>query len=402
MNFSKNYFTLKGKKAEAMVYDLASKTFLMDWCFLNPKFPDGKELCDLLVVFDNIVIIWQIKNLKLNKKGRYKKAEVEKNLRQLYGAKRRLIDLKTEIELENPRRRKERFDPQTIKEIYLISVLMGEGEEFFNAIGEYKNHTIHVFTGDFTEVILNELDTITDFTEYLRAKEKLIEKTRILVRGEEQELLALYLQNNRSFDWIKEDMIVLEGLWENFQKSEEYVKKKEEDKISYLWDRIINRAHEAAEESPHYEKIARELARPNRFKRRILSKIFCEAHKRAHKDNRSDVVHRRTLPEDGTTYCFLFQDDPTERRERRKSILSVLCMDARCRFQKNKKVLGIATEKKIRRICSYDFCLLEIPKWTKEWQQKMEKLQKDLGMSRLNGSRISYMEESEYPKSQDK
>ena len=62
----------------------------------------------------------------------YNKAEVQKNLRQLSGARRQLFDLKTPIELENPFRGKEKFDPSIIKEIYLISVLLGEGEEMLS------------------------------------------------------------------------------------------------------------------------------------------------------------------------------------------------------------------------------------------------------------------------------
>ncbi len=64
---SKHYFQIKGKNAEKVVHDLAEKTFLTDWCFPNPKLQNGKELCDLLVVFDNIAIIWQIKDLKFNR-----------------------------------------------------------------------------------------------------------------------------------------------------------------------------------------------------------------------------------------------------------------------------------------------------------------------------------------------
>ena len=60
--FSKHYFDLKGKSAEKLIHALALRTFLTDWCFLNPKLPNGKELYDLLVIFDNIAIIFQIKD----------------------------------------------------------------------------------------------------------------------------------------------------------------------------------------------------------------------------------------------------------------------------------------------------------------------------------------------------
>ena len=74
-----HYFQRKGALAEKVIHDLATDTFFTDWCYPNAKKPDGNELCDLLVVFDDTAIIWQIKDLKVDEKGRYKKAEVEKN-----------------------------------------------------------------------------------------------------------------------------------------------------------------------------------------------------------------------------------------------------------------------------------------------------------------------------------
>jgi len=79
VDHQKHYFRLKGAKAEEMVQDLANKSFFIDWCYPNPKLPNGKELCDLLIIFDDIAIIWQIKDLKLDANNKYKKAEVEKN-----------------------------------------------------------------------------------------------------------------------------------------------------------------------------------------------------------------------------------------------------------------------------------------------------------------------------------
>ena len=113
-SFQKDCFQLKGTTAEKVVHDLATKTFLIDWCFLNPKLPNGKELCDLLVVFSDMAIIWQIKDLKLDKNGNYKKTEVDKNLRQIIGARRQLFELKTPIHLKNIRRSEEIFDSSKI------------------------------------------------------------------------------------------------------------------------------------------------------------------------------------------------------------------------------------------------------------------------------------------------
>ena len=127
-------------------------------------------MCDLLVVFDEVAIIWQIKDLKLDNQGKCKESEVRKNLRQLSGARRQLFELKTPIELENPQRGKEQFDSTAIKEVYSILVLFGKGEEAFSFAEYVKNHSKHVFTRDFTQITLNKLDTISDFIKYLRAK----------------------------------------------------------------------------------------------------------------------------------------------------------------------------------------------------------------------------------------
>jgi len=395
MNISKHYFKLKGENAEQLVNNLALKTFLTDWCYLNPMLPSGKELCDLLVLFDEIAIIWQIKDLKLDKRGKYKKSEVEKNLHQLSGARRQLFELKTPIELENPRRGKEKFDSATIKELYLISVLLGEGEDWFSFVEYIKGYTIHVFTRDFTQIILNELDTISDFTNYLRAKEALVGKDKqLIILGGEEELLALYLGNNRSFERLNEATRVMidQGSWEHFQNSQEYKEKKKQDEISYGWDHIINRVHEA---SPEYEIVARELARPNRFERRVLSKDFFEAYIIADNDKQYPLF-RRTFALNGVTYCFLFADD-TKPRDYRKGMLKWMCYIARGIYKENRKVLGIATEKKASPTYSYDFVLLDMPEWTEENQKEMEKIQQETKI--LLNPVISIAHEEEYPKS---
>lgn len=373
MNEKKHYFQLKGKNAEKIVHNMALKTFMVDWCYLNPTIKPGKELCDLLIVFDNVAIVWQVKDLKLDENGKYKKPEVDKNLRQLAGAKRQLFDLKRKIELYNPRRGKDFFDPSSINEVYLISVLLGEGEDYYSALEEIKNSDVHVFSRSFTQIVLNELDTISDFCDYLKAKEKLFfkKKRRLIVNGGEEELLGVYIRGGRSFEQFeKVDEVIIDGnIWESLKKDKKFIKKKEEDKISYGWDSIINRAHEG---SSKYEFIARELARANRFKRRVLSKSFMEAHIKAHKDNKGDLF-RRIMSIDGITYCLLFADDPEpNNRELRKAMLYAICYFARGKFLKNKKVIGIATEKKIRPVCSYDFVLIDKPDWDKEDQKESQ------------------------------
>ena len=388
-----NYFEMKGKNAETIVHDLALKTFLTDWCYLNPKLPDGKELCDLLVVFDDITIIWQIKDLKLDENGRYKQAEVEKNLRQLSGARRQLFDLKAPIELENPRRGKEQFDPSKIKEVFLISVLLGEPEDATPFIQDIKDKTAHVFTKRFTPLILSELDTISDFCDYLRKKERLVKQVQqIIILGGEEELLAIYLKNNHGFGTLETANVatIAEGHWEGVTKNPQYLAKKKSDEISYGWDNIIDRVHEG---SPKYELVARELARPNRFTRRYLSNTYLEAYIAATKDREHDI-YRRLLQAKGMTYCFIFADDP-EPRARRKNILEKTCFAARGKIPENPMVIGIATEKTLNETCTYDFCILNLPTWESKHQEAFERIQKEAGIW-VNPD-MRQVHETEYP-----
>jgi hypothetical protein len=390
MSDLKQYFKFKGAAAEQVVHDLAMKSFFSDWCYLNPALPAGKELCDLLVIFDNVAIIWQIKNLKHQEDGHYNRREVEKNMRQLSGAYRRLMDKKRPATLSNPRRGNEVFDPNTIKECYLVSVLYGEGENFFVPMKKIKDKFVHVFTGKSLDIILSELDTVDDFVGYLRAKEF---RTGCYITSGEEDLLATFLKNNRSFNQFegKTAILIDEGIWEDFQKSPEYLAKQKENKISYGWDSIIDRAHESA--VPEYECIAREIARPNRFSRRCLAKSFLDAHIIAHKDRENDMF-RRVMELDKTTYCFLFMDDP-EPRTRRRDILGDLCFVARGKFKDNSMVIGIATEKKISPECSYDFCCYNLSEWTTELAAQATEIQLKKGI--LTNVTTKKICEDEYP-----
>lgn len=391
--YSKHYYQIKGEKAESILHALAFDTFLTDWCYLNQKLPNSNEICDLLVVFDKIAIIWQVKSLKLDKKGKYNRAEIDKNIRQLSGAKRQLFKVGAPIELENPRRGKELFNPKDISEVYLISVLFGKGEDYYSGIEEFKNHSIHVFPGKYAEILLNELDTITDFIEYIRKKEALFKVIKkLVILGGEEELLAKYIYANRSFsDLEKADFIYIEGdSWARLIKKPEYIAKKNEDKISYLWDSIINTVHRGGVKE--YEQIARELARPNRFFRRILSKAYFEALKIAQRVKQD--VFRRVFEVDGVTYCFLFQD-ATNPRTIRQDHLASMCWIARDLYP-NPKIIGIATENTIQTEGTFDLCFLLLPVITAENRKQIDKIKKETGIF-TNLVQKPYHEE-EYPK----
>lgn len=394
MSEGRHHFRLKGELAENVVHDLAEASFFTDWCYRNPKLSDGKELCDLLVVFEDVAIIWQIKDLKLQEDGRFSEKHVAKNLRQLSGAKRRLLDESRPIVLSNPHRGKETFDPKSVARIYLISALTGPGEDFFPFFRDIKNGTAHVFDAGFLDVALQELDTVADFVAYLDAKETFLSgDIGLILNGGEQELLATYLTNDRSFDdFVDATFVVVdEGSWAEFQKRPEYLARREADEVSYAWDELIEQAH--ASGSPDYERIARALARPNRFNRRILAKAFYDAHVLAH-ENHEENIFRRVLPQEGVTFCFLFAGRDVPIDERRAG-LELFCFVARGTIPENQLVLGIATEQRFESGASYDFCLLEMPQWTARDEADMKTIQAETGI--LMRAVRREVHEEEYP-----
>jgi len=395
---SRHYFQLKGQAAEQIAHELAYGSFLTDWCYPNPVLEDGKELCDLLVVFGDVAIIWQIKSLKLRADGHYNSREVEKNARQAVGAARRLLDVGRPLVLQNARRGEEEFDPATIRETFLISVLAGDGEDFLAATHSANGRVVHVFTADFMELALHELDTTSDFVDYLRAKEELLAHTKLLILGGEEELLATYLLAGRSFDSFSEATLLTieDGSWEGYQSRGDTKRKKSADEISYSWDGIIDRAHECDEAS--YELVARELARTSRLERRILAKAMFEAAVLADKDG-VHPLFRRTLDFNGRTYAFLFMDVDESERDVRQRNLIAMCYAARSKFRNNSMVIGIATEKVLQPSCSYDFCRLEIVDWSDDDEQIAAKLREEARY--YADSTLRHAQEYEYPDCRD-
>lgn len=372
-------FRIKGQNAERLLHQMANQTFLTDWCYPNPTLPSGKEHCDLLVVFDTTAIIWQAKSLKIRTDGTLRQSEIEKNLRQLSGARRQLFDLKTPLTLQNSRRIPERFDPSSIEDVFLISVLLGETPDFQSLANRVKSHQCHVFTREFTEVVFNELDTITDFCAYLREKERIRSYgTSFMLGGGEAELLGSYLLNGRSLARFEgtRGVLIEEGTWDSLVRRPEYRSKQEANKISYLWDYIVERAHTG--DSPHYERIARELARPSRFERRCLAQWMYDAQVIAHENATPNGIFRRVFDGPHATICCLFVGDEVP-GESRRVLLEQLCFVARGMFPQKSMVLGIATEMEIRRESSLDYCLLEIPEWGAEQQREMQRIQDKTG-----------------------
>ncbi len=286
--------------SERYLAALAERSFLNLWSYPN-VFIDrtehgriiGKELCDVLVVCGEHIIVFSAKDIRwpvdkeinLAWKRWYSRA-IKKSAQQASGAARWIRNFPNRIFLD-PKCTQPlplSLPPSSVQKIHCVVVALGAGDACrahfnggsgslvvtSNLLGDEHTETnspnyspfvigdvdpdgsyIHVFDDTTLDILLRELDTITDFTSYLRKKEMLIRSRRLVSAHGEEDLLAYYLQrvnSNREHDFLRPDGKALEpndhielagGFYDLLLTSPQYARKKEADEISYTWDRLI-------------------------------------------------------------------------------------------------------------------------------------------------------------------
>ena len=452
---------LKGtNSAESFLSELCEDTFLSLWSYPRVFKEQGKELCDLLVVCGDDILIFSDKYCKFQADkdelvawNRWFNKTVASSAKQAWGAERWLRLFPNRVFLDS---KCTKSLPLEIKitektKIHLIVVAHGISkhiERIMNDTGSMmidsslkglSSHTkpftigdldpsksfIHVLDDLSLITLMGMRDTITDFVGYLRKKEELIRNRPygIFSTGEE-ELLGVYLthvndKNEHDFvfpikDADKEpDSIFLgPGPWKDFIESETYRNKVEEDKISYLWDGLIEKIGYHALTGTQYksspegikgtEKSARFMAREPRYTRRALAKSWVDMFERTTTTQRRLRVHLAKHP-DEPTYIFLLFPVPPEKigmpeenyREMRANYLHAVCMVARKTYPKLTHVVAIATESGMDINRSEDFGYFDGTDWNEDMEKEAERLQKELGI--LVKPEPMHVNISEYP-----
>jgi len=187
---------LTGTDAEDFVARMANKIFLDPFVFKNPKCSDGDEFSDVVVLFRDILILFEVKGNKFDPKNpqRYLK-ESKKRHQQLVRARNIVQGNSKKVLLENDYFS---FSPnfEKIRRTVLISVAAGRGEmEVAYDLGtiDYSNMNseesgkylgflnlesdIHSFTLSELEFASNQLDTIKDFLWYLDFEKKYLQES---------------------------------------------------------------------------------------------------------------------------------------------------------------------------------------------------------------------------------
>lgn len=200
----------------------------------------------------------------------------------------------------------------------------------------------------------------------------------------EENLLAFYLHNERKLP-ENYDVVMLEGdLWNSLIKKPGYQKRKEQNKISYLWDHIIEDiASDILKEKLEFssspgsaEKVLRVMAKEDRFNRRILGERFAEFIKLS---SENKVRLRYARSPSSIIYVLLAIPHTIDRKYRRAE-LGIRCFIARGLNLDCITIIGIATEQSNPGVGhSFDLCYLHLPKWGKKHQVRMEQLRIESG-----------------------
>lgn len=393
-------------KSEEFVFKICQETFLSLWSYANPLRRDRRrELCDILVVCQPHVVILSVKESSPAQSGdisidwdRWIKQAVEPSRKQIYGAERELQQMTHVIKADGSEGLS--LPPVYERRIHRVAIALGSKGEVLIASCDHDKGFVHVFEEVAFTTLLRELDTITDFLGFLEAKEQLILRgTRVVTFGEE-DLLALYLRNGRSFPEQATILHLDDGLWKAFSSRPEFLAKKEADRVSYVWDRLIEwvsgdvlaTTAQTGGQIGSSELALRVLARESRFSRRTLAQALTKFLSDAQEQKVRSMI---ASSPSGVFYVFL-ATPPSVARAERIDELTVRCFTARGIFQNTMTVIGIATEVPgLSDLSSVDVVLYEKPGWTEEDQKNFEFIQGTAEV--FSQSRMKLIHEDEYP-----
>lgn len=455
--------------SEMYLATLCQKAFLSLWAYPNVYTDEGRangrgagqELCDLLVVFGNEIIIFSDKHCQYKETGddsvdwkRWYRRAIKKSVKQLVGATSFIK--KFPDRLYRDRDCSIPFPRQItgVKEFnfHLIAVTRGAREaceRYFSgksigsfrlltdldsdevpfAIGPIKTEYgfVHVFDEHTLDVLFSELDTAADFVRYLSKRATLLQRPVpiLMVDGEEQ-LLARYLKNmvDTEHDFAIDTEIdgemaslvyVQEGEWESFVQNGQYLAKKEADKISYHWDALIEGFAQRGQ--PHLvpvpefiiadepEPAIREMASESRFDRRILSETLVNF---AQAITPGMPRVRVGVSPSTKEKAYVFLAEPfisshfssyDEYRKIRVAKLAAYATVARVRFPLAKSVVGIAFDgpSQDKHGGSEDLYCHYVPEVTSEVLDDARGVQKEFGLLLENNIFEKRYSVSEYP-----
>jgi hypothetical protein len=424
----------------------------------NGKGGDGKEVCDLIVVFGDNIVLFSDKSCAFPVTGtlddnwrRWFKKAVLKSAQQVWGAERWIRNHPDRLFLDRKCTQKFPIAIAPLNRIQIHRIVVarnvskpcrqhfgGSGSLIFNSEIEGSAHLdqdhvlyqpfatgwldrkkgfVHVLDDTSLEILLENRDTIQDFLDYLQAKEALFLRkgVRFFITGEE-ELLARYLTNfegdKHSF-CVPSDVdtvFIPEGHWLDFLASEQRKAQISGDRLSYSWDMLIEKFNEhilggTSYYASHFaisdrERIMRFMARESRLRRRMLAEAIHGLIAKTKPNQRSTRVVLPSSAGDPHYIFLLFPEREDKSHEEyrlvRRRVLEAYCMVMKLVYPNAVDILGIATESGFtEEDRSEDALYLNAREWSSELDNEAKRLQDELGL--LTNLTMSHGTFREYP-----
>lgn len=422
---------------ERMLAEFCDKSFLKLWSYPNPYKDDGHELCDLLAVFGNYVFIFFDRENELSEDpdkdqkilwDRWKRNVIDRQVKTAHGAERYIrsgrpivLDAKGSrpfpfvfdrdivvihkiIVAHGAKEACERASLQNVYGSLAITYTETDGgptEPFHIEIDKRK--PVHILDSHNMPIVLRELDTVNDFAAYLDEKVRTATAFRFLSYCGEEDLLSHYLMNydatttrhvigptNGRVDGV----LIGEGEWHDFVQTDLYKNTKNENRISYFWDELIQRTCQNSLDGTlggnsnilRGESAIYEMVKEPRFMRRGLADKMLSAVERF-PDTGPFSRQVTFLPsfEPNVAYVLLqlrapdaFRATPGY-REKRQALLEIACGAAKNKFPNLVKVIGIGIDapKFSGGNNAEDFILMSCKTWTDEMKAHYEDQNKD-------------------------
>jgi hypothetical protein len=445
--------------SERYLKKLCDRSFLSLWSyssvFRDQGRPggkgDGKEVADLLVVFENHVVIFSDKHIQFDSGSvevawsRWFRKAVLKSAQQVWGAERwirqfpnrlfldRACTVPFPIDLPDPsnaifhrivvahdasRVCRERFGGSG--SLMLDTHLVGDEhlkKPFVVGRIDAGKGYVHVLDDTSLNIVMTHLDTVSDFVAYLTKKEQLLTNgVHVLATGEE-ELLAEYVGNlngegEHDFVFPKDTdgLFFPEGQWIKFLKSEERKAQIEANRISYSWDLLVEQFLHHLMSGTQYEadhpgiseqeKSFRWLARENRTRRRMLASAIHGLLGKTPPNYRASRLLKPSRPGDPYFLFLLLPRCPgveeKDYRRVRGELLRDYCQVVKLHYPDAQHIIGIATEPlddNDRR--SEDFVHLDATEWNEGLNEQALTVKRELGI--FEDTHTFAGREQEYP-----
>ncbi len=446
--------------SEKYLGKICKTSFLNLWSYQN-VFTDrgvtktnrqGKELCDLLVVFDEHIVIFSDKSCAMPNTGNtwldwkrwYKKA-IRNSADQIFGAERWLRKFPDRIYLDSQCEKRFPLNlPQGEIKIHRVVVALGAGERVekhyggnsrgslilntylkgdecldketakhpfcFGRIDPTKGY-VHVLDDVTLDIVLNELDTVTDFIRYLEEKEQFLSSETIVTCAGEEELLGYYLANSdedgKLIAEIPKDsdgkefgaLHIAEGIWDDYQSGPKAEFMGELRAAGRFIDGLIEHftsfiltetmAYGGQDINVH-ERNLRFFAAEPRSHRAMMGHLIAQKVMTTPRNVQSGVVFPSSKPE--VMYVFLlfppsFGQSLSSYREERQGCLTAYCMvtkhlNPHVRYvvglaTQPKKALGESTAKTRPDYESEDIMSFDFQNWTEEEDRIAAKLREE-------------------------